>query len=102
MGDQTDAQDKTPGSDVSYTKKELSLLWDRMQEWLPKSPFGSKLTIRWGSTDSPLMTYVEQSLIGSECRVPEIFSCPMESIPLYVNGTDIEHMIARWRLELAK
>jgi len=87
---------------VSYTKEELPLLWDRMQEWLPEKPFSTKLAIRWGSIDSPLMTYVEQSIGGVECRVPEIFSCPLENIPLYVNGTDIEQMIARWRLELAK
>jgi hypothetical protein len=48
------------------------------------------------------MTYVEQSIGRVECRVPEIFSCPLENMPLYVNGTDIEQMIARWRLELAK
>jgi len=87
---------------VSYTKEELSLLWDRMQEWLPKFPISIRIAFRWGSTDSPLMTYVEQSIGRVECRVPEIFSCPLENMPLYVNGTDIEQMIARWRLELAK
>ena len=102
MGDQTYAQDKNARSDVSYTKEELSLLWDRMQEWLPKQPSSIYLAIRWGSTDSPLMTYVEENLNGSEFRTPEIFSCPLENTPLYVNGTDIEQMIARWRLELAK